>query len=509
LTPDRLVLALGLAGGLLLVFVTPPFHVPDEPAHFFRAYQLATASAAEPGPGGAIGYRLPASLRQLAELCTAGIAFNPAGRLPPGLLAAAWRLPLAPERRVFMPAGSLTLYTPVPYLPAAAAVAAGRLLALRPLALLYLARLGNLAAALAVSWTAVRIAPAQRWLLALLALTPMAIFERSSASADALTNALPLLLVSCLLSLVLRPAADPAGRNPRLPPFGRGSEILAPCPQHPRPKGGKGGFRPAGSVRGSPALLLATAFLIAAAKGVYFLLDLLVLLVPPGFRGAGRARAVAGLWAGGLAAAVAGAGISVWVTHRFASLGSPRLGVQPEAQLRGVLAAPLRFLGLAAADYAHHLLRYGAGFVGIFGWLDTPLPKPSMVLWGLLLLAAALTGGDRPLALAAWQRWLAAAIAGAVLLLLSLSQYVTWTPLGAGFVDGLQGRYFLPVAPVAAILFYNRRFAAGGAGSPMAAAGPAGPAASAAPAAGWLYGGLSAAFTLLTLLCIWFRYHGA
>ncbi|HEY6324038.1 MAG TPA: DUF2142 domain-containing protein [Thermoanaerobaculia bacterium] len=484
LTPDRLVLALGLAGGLLLVFVTPPFQVPDEPAHFFRAYQVATAAAAEPGPGGGIGYRLPASLRQLAELCTAGVAFHPGRRLPPGLLTAAWSLPLAPERRVFMPAGSLTLYTPVPYLAAAAALAAGRLLALRPLALLYLARLGNLAAALAVSWIAVRIAPAQRWLLALLALTPMAMFERSSASADALTDALPLLLVSCLLSLVLRRAADPAGES-----------------------------HPAGSAGGSPALLLATAFLVAAAKGVYFLLDLLVFLVPPGVRAKGcaagraRSRAVAGLWAGGLAAAVAGAGISAWVTHRFANLGSPRLGVHPEAQLRGVLAAPLRFLGLAAADYVHHLPRYGAGFVGIFGWLDTPLPKPSMVLWGLLLLAAALTGGDPALALAAWQRRLAVAVTVAVLLLLSLSQYVTWTPLGAGFVDGLQGRYFLPVAPVAAILFYNRRFAARGAGSPLPAAGAAAPARPAA--AGWLYGGLSVAFTVLTLLCIWFRYHGA
>ncbi len=259
-------------------------------------------------------------------------------------------------------------------------------------------------------------------------------------------------------------------------------------------------------------LLLATAFLLAAAKGVYFLLDLLVFLVPPVVRargrvaGGARARAAASLWAGGLAAAVAGAGISVWVTHRLASLAPPRLGVHPEAQLRGVLAAPLHFVGLAAGDYVHHLPRYGAGFVGIFGWLDTPLPRPAMVLWGLLLLAAALTGGDPALALAAWQRQLAAAITGAALLLLSLSQYVIWTPLGAGFVDGLQGRYFLPLAPVAAILFYNRRLAARAAGSPMAAPGPAGPAGPAA--AGWLYGGLSVAFTLLALLCIWFRYHG-
>lgn len=482
LTPERLVLALGLAGGLLLVFVTPPFHVPDEPAHFFRVYQIAAAAAAEPGPGGAIGYRLPASLRQLAELCTAGVAFHPGRRLAPGLLAAAWRLPLAPERLAFVPAGSLTPYTPVPYLAAAGAVAAGRLLAPRPLALLYLARLGNLAAALGVSWIAVRIAPAQRWLLALLALTPMAMFERSSAAADALTNALPLLLVSCLLSLVLRRVTDSAGGNPPLPR--------------------------------RPVLLLATAFLLAAAKGVYFLLDLLVFLVPPEVRAKARvaggawarARAAAGLWVGGLAAAVTGAGISVWVTHRVVSLSPPRLGVQPEAQLRGALAAPLHFLGLAAADYLHHLPRYGAGFVGTFGWLDTPLPRPAMVLWGLLLLAAALTGGDPALALAAWQRQLAAAITGAVLLFLSLSQYVIWTPLGAGFVDGLQGRYFLPVAPVAAILFYNRRLAARVAGSPMAAGWSVGPPAPAA--AGWLYGGLSVAFTVLTLLCIWFRYHG-
>ncbi|HXO28006.1 MAG TPA: hypothetical protein VOA80_11725, partial [Thermoanaerobaculia bacterium] len=85
MTPDRLLLALGLAGGLLLVFVTAPFHVPDEPAHFLRAYQIATAAAAEPGPGGGIGYRLPASLPQLAELCTAGVAFHPGRRLEPGL----------------------------------------------------------------------------------------------------------------------------------------------------------------------------------------------------------------------------------------------------------------------------------------------------------------------------------------------------------------------------------------------------------------------------------------
>ena len=530
-------LALGLAGGLLLVFVTPPFQVPDEPAHFFRAYQIATAAAAEPGPGGGgLGFMLPASLPRLVNFCVAGVAFHPDRRLPPGLLPAAWRLPLEPERRIFLPAGSLTSYTAVPYLAAAAVVAAGRLLVLPPLALLYLARLGNLAAALALSWTAVRLAPVQRWLLALLALTPMAMFERSSASADALTNALPLLLLSCILSLALRRlpaavaassaagarslAAAAAGQAPVIPraalPVTSAAEGTAGESGAAAPLAGRWPGEARVSAR-SAALLLATAFLLAAAKGVYFLIDLLVFVVPPAVRGRGRAesratwkpppaaeapaaaapppglgaarRAAAGLWAGGMAAAVAGAGMSWWVAHRFAILGFLRSGVQPQAQLRGVLAAPLRFLSLAATDYVLHAPRYAAQFVGNFGWLDTPLPRAATVLWALLLLAAACTGGNPALALAAWQRWLAAAVTGGVLLFISLSQYVTWTPLGANFVDGLQGRYFLPLAPVAAILFYNRRLAG-------------------RHTAGWLFGGLSVVFTVLTLLRIWFRYHG-
>jgi uncharacterized membrane protein len=476
------VLALGLAGGLLLAFVTPPFEVPDEPAHFFHVYQVAAAAAAQPGPDGAIGFWLPASLPRLVELSRVGeVAGHPDRRLPPGLLAAAWRLPVAPERRVFVPAGLLSPYAPVAYLPAAAAVAAGRLLALGPLALLYLARLGNLAAALAVSWAAVRFAPAQRWLLALLALTPMAMFERSSAAADALTNALALLLVSCLLSLALRrspPGGDAAGEGV--------AGAAAEAPGSPA-----GGPAWSAATARQAAWLLAGAFALAAAKGVYFLLDLLIFVVPPSVLGS--ARRTAALWAGGAAAAAAGAGLSWWVTRGYVAHGPPRPGLQPMMQLRQALGAPLRFAGLAAVDYLHHGLRYAAGFIGNFGWLDTPLPRPAMAIWGLLLLAAALTGGDAGLALAVWQRWVAAAVTAATMLLLSLSQYVLWTRLGADFVDGLQGRYFLPLAPAAALLFYNRRLA----GRPAGAAAP------------WLLGGLSAAFVVLTLLRIWFRYHGS
>ena len=464
-------LAVGLLGGLLLIGVTPPFQVPDEPAHFFHVYAFATGAPLErtvalgtvatiatlsttaAGQHAARGVRLPASLPALAGLCDAGLPFHPERRLPPGLLAAAWRIQLAPERSAILSAGLLSPYGPVPYLGAIPAVALGRLAGARPLVLLYLARLGNLALALALVWAAVRITPVLRWLFALVALTPMAMFERSSAAADAFTDAIALLLAACVLRLAFGAYANSRRRA---------------------------------------AGMTAVAMLLAATKAVYFLLDGLIFMVQAARLGS--ARRAAGVRGGAVAAILAGAGMSWWTARFYFTLVPLRPGVQPLVQLRGVMAAPLHFLGVAAADPFRHAARYLVGFVGNFGWLDTPLPPAAVVLWAVMLLAAALTGGDRTIRLEPWQRCLAAAAVAVTVLALSVAQYLAWTPLGSGEIDGLQGRYYLPVAPAAALLVYNRRWAG---------RWPAG------PGAVWRLGGVSVAYTLATLVRIWFRYHGA
>jgi len=123
-------------------------------------------------------------------------------------------------------------------------------------------------------------------------------------------------------------------------------------------------------------------------------------------------------------------------------------------------------LGAAAGHYAAHpqeLLRvvratlgdaelqlfYGRSFVGILGWLDTMLP-----LWAYPALAAALggtalfsalRGGVGPAAVWLW----AVALAAVPLVLLSL--LVGWTPLPATRIEGVQGRYFIAPALLAAM----------------------------------------------------------
>lgn len=505
--PELTILAVGALGGLLFAFVSPPFQVPDENVHLRRAYQIATGAPLERRADGSLGVELPASLEELIRLCLAGRPFLPLGLLPAGTLEAARRIPLAPARQVFVPLIELTPYTPVPYLPQAAGAAVGRWLELRPLWILYLARLCNLAACLALAWLAVRIAPFYKWTFTLLALTPMAMFLRSSASPDALTTAAPLLLVSAICALACGPraAAVPAG-----PGGGDGGGEDGPAPGERALRGGPGA--PARRERALPgevdkaaasgdgaaerflvAWLLIASAIVAGSKSGYFLLNLLVLAIPA--RRLGPRRRWAAVIGAVLLITVAGFANSSWAARSYFGHFQRAPSVQPYLQARGVAAHPLRFLGLVVADYAQHLTRYAVGFVGNFGWLDTPLPAAVLVAYAFLLLASAVTGGDPGVDVSRGQRLLIAAVLAAELLVVSTSQYLGWTPLGAHSIEGPQGRYYLPLAPAGALLLYNRRWAGRFGGVSAARLDAA-------------LASASVATTAIALVRIWTRYHG-
>jgi Predicted membrane protein (DUF2142) len=494
LSPERTVLAVGLLGGLLFAFVTPPFQVPDEPAHFRRIYQLAGGVSPRPGPDGQLGFEQPASLETVTNLCVAGVPFHPYRLLPAGVLRAAWRIPLDPGRQQFLPLSLLTPYTLAPYLPQAAVAAAGRWLELRPLAIFYLVRLANLAACLPLVWAAVRIAPFQKWAFAFLALTPMAMFLRSSASADGLTFASALLLSAAVCALAWDPPADAVPRSMQSathaapPTTGLGAAAappILPLDRHVAPPA-KPGAR-------LVACLVGMVGLVAFCKGGYLLVNLLVPAIPR------RRLGSAGRWAAVMGAALAltalGALSSARVAATYFDLFHHAAGVDPRSQIQLVLAHPFDYLGFLVTDYVVHLPRYAAEFVGNFGWLDTPLPLYVLIPYALLLLALALFGGDAATAMPRRLRLAAAAVVASGLLFVSTSQYVSWTPVGAHHIDGPQGRYFLPFAAAGILLAYSRR---------LARRWPQG-------AGARTDNGLalaSAVFTAISLVRVWTRYHG-
>jgi uncharacterized membrane protein len=403
-------LLVALPAGLVLLVLTPPLQVPDELGHLLRAYQIAEGRLVAESRGGLPGGTLPESLADQEQAFPLRMP-----RLPRGeLLRRARRgfaTPLAPEARRFVPFGSAS-YSPVPYLPASAAIAAGVAASWPPLAFVYAGRLATLLAASLVTALALRVAPAFRWPLVLLALTPMAAFLRSGLSADGMTNALAFLFFALVLRLSTREGELPSA--------------------------------------GEKALVLSTSAALGLCKGSVLLLPLL-LLVPA--RSAPRRRLA---W-GALLLGVAAFGGWWFVSRRLPAAPRFDVAVDAAANLRSLFFRPWRFFDALGAALTTHPLRHLRELLGQLGWLDVRLPAALLSAVAAAILVLALADGNGKLRLARWWRAGILLVLAASVLSVYTVMFVIYTPSGAAAIEGMQGRYFIPLSPAALFLIVSRQ----------------------------------------------------
>jgi uncharacterized membrane protein len=194
--------------------------------------------------------------------------------------------------------------------------------------------------------------------------------------------------------------------------------------------------------------------LIALAKPCYLLLGLLIFLIPAErFPSRRSHRRFLLLFYGSALVALLGWS---WLAAPFYVSFHPDPAVNTQQQLQFVLENPLRFLRVSVTDYWGNSASYRHMFIGTLGWLDIYLPRRLLELYAGLLLVAALVDGSNSLRLGARSRLLLYLILVAGLTAISLSLYAGWTPVGAATVEGIQGRYFIPLAPVALLALHNR-----------------------------------------------------
>jgi uncharacterized membrane protein len=398
-------LVYGLVAVALLAVNMPPFQNPDEPNHFQRAAQLAD--------GHVIGTRFTVQQEDGSSRITGG------GLVDPAVLAASApfdRLPFQPDRkttradwspkvhwseaRVTEDFYNTILYPPPFYLPSVAGILIGRATDRTVLQTLVISRLLTGTAAVAVGAVAIALADgAAIWIFALLTL-PMSLSQIASVSQDAL-----LLSCSALAGALLLRA------------------FRRPDKQHPL----------------ELPLLVGLLTLMAAARPPYAALSVLLLALP-GLRLRWRIAALA----------IVITGVTGWLTLIAVTAWSNQsffLGTDPVAQLRVLQSDPLAVIRIAAATLAQHGHSYLVEFVGKLGWLDTSLPGEyhvaARVMLGVAAIAAmlGLTGGRIGVgARAAIGLGVLLSAAGVFAVI-----YLTW-PVGNPVVDGVQGRYFLPIA---------------------------------------------------------------
>ena len=89
---------------------------------------------------------------------------------------------------------------------------------------------------------------------------------------------------------------------------------------------------------------------------------------------------------------------------------------------------------------------------GVLGWTNVFLPKWAYGLITLAVPLGLLASRDRPAPLSPLACLWIALLLGVVVALVEFALYIVWTPVGRSLIEGVQGRYFLPVAPLAGVM---------------------------------------------------------
>lgn len=427
LKPERFFIVCALVFGLTFLVVTPPFQTPDEFNHFYRAYQISEGHWTAIKKDNRVGGDLPLSLVKIAQ---------PFRTMPrKTTVTTRWstireqsHVPLLAEKRIFIDFPNTGMYSPVSYLPQALSITVLRSFNSAPIYIFYGARLFTLFFWICCMTFIIRSLPIYQWLFTLLALLPMSISTHMSLSADVMTNLLAFAVIAYSFDLAYR-------KNNFSTHHIIGFTILA--------------------------------VLLALAKVVYLPLILFFFLIPQKkflstfsyykylFILFGFSFVTALMW-------------SLFMNSLYVpySLYNPEFKENPifqtcmsscanmEDQLHYIANQGWPLLTMFFYSLYHTFGMYSRGFIGTFGWLDTYMAAWAVVLAYLVIFIVAIGSGNKN-TITGWKlKFLLVSVFFITMTLILLSQWLTWSCVGAEYVDLIQGRYLIPVLPLLFMLLY-------------------------------------------------------
>lgn len=392
--------------GVFLLAAIPVFKTPDEINHFFRSYEISEGhllSEKNPdgiseGIGGA-GRELPKALSDMEE----SEHFFVDLKLYDVFEMMEYRADTA--EREFVGFGNTALYAPGTYLPQSIGICITRLFTDRIIVQAYGARLFNWIVTGILLFFSLRFLPVGKKLAFLIILLPMNVQQYNSMSPDAFTFALCMAMTAFVLDQRMR-------RNEKM---GRHHYLL----------------------------MYMLVFLLCQCKVVYLPMCLLLFLIPWQRFGSRKAY-----YFNILGVAVLGAvTFCGWMGFSSAFLTEFRPGVDTGEQISYVLHQPIEYIKTlirtidAEGDY---WIRSGRG--EYLGWLTIETSFLLLSVYGLLIWIYTLFDNDiKGEGLEKTVRFMLCFVAGIVALLVCTSLYLQWTPLRKEIIEGVQGRYFLPL----------------------------------------------------------------
>lgn len=429
--PEYLFLLIAILFGTVFVFSNPPGFGIDERAHFMRSYMVAhlNINPDRNTTTGTFGGNLPDNLAGFVAFSTTDLMLNKKytnifnrkdadiskyNRYSNETFSKNLINNEATNKQLL---ASLA-YSPLGYIGFAASERLAELINLSIINTLYFARVFGLAAYIIAIFCAIRIAKNYKWLIVVIALLPTSLFQASTISLDPIVTASSILLFAALTRhWAKKNKPEKAWVN---------------------------------------IIILCSLTALALTKIPYLGLLIIPVLLP---KEVFWTRKLEIYWKT-LWLIVPSITALAWII--FNAKVSKQLVIlqtsgvaDTSKQISVIVHEPLRFIEVLAYTYYQNADRMLSSLIGLIG--DRQVGLTSAIMFILAFTALGLAGLfykqlQTPKAIEQRQ-WLAIGSAIiAVILIMSTTLYLTFTPVREDMILGLQGRYFLPILPFILIL---------------------------------------------------------
>lgn len=393
---ERIFLFAAIVLGSLFIIFLPPGESPDDRAHFRRAYGISDGfviSGYKVNENGDTGSNLPVEIKNMKTDPEKGAY----ARTIKGLFSEDSG---EKSEQVYT---TTSLYNFVCYIPQTLAAIVGKVLGMSVIGIAYLMRIFNLICWIVLIYFSIKIIPKYKTAILLISLFPITIQEAASISLDSLTIGLSIFFVAYVLYLMYT-------KETRLS-------------------------------KKELCLLYALAIIISYCKIVYVPLVLLFLAIPEKRFGSIKKKRIHLLFVYLL---VFIASFS-WLKFSSGLIVEFNPGVNPGEQTAGMIAAPIKYLVTIARTIGAHGEMWLPNVVGTSLGAFTFGLSGIVTLTSFAMMVLVFSQRNESLKMRPFDKLVFIGVPSSILLLILTSVYVQWTAVGATVIEGVQGRYFLPL----------------------------------------------------------------
>lgn len=397
---EKLFLILIIPIGLMYMFFIPFGLVPDENTHYARIYSISDghlfSEVAEDGNTYAL---MP---KNVALTFFETKKYN---------LVRDHILDSNSKEKVYGIFTNMALYNFIVYTPQVTGVLIGKLLHLPYLIVMYLARLFNLMSFVFLMYQSIKRIPYLKKYLLFISLLPIIVQEAASFSSDALTISISFFLISYILYLKEK------------------KELLT---------------------KKEYLILFISSIICSMSKIVYIPIILLAYILPKDLFKSKKDKIIK-ISIMILICIIINGG---WTLYASRYLVEYNAGVDSKAQLKHILTHPIK--------YIYHVLRtmviFGPGFVyQAYGrnlsLLDVDVGRYYPIGAVLMTIYLSITNRFKEKKNSIIEGLMYLLVPLAIVGLIFTSLYIQWTPVSKDIIDGVQGRYFIPLLLFIPLIF--------------------------------------------------------